>query len=169
MACPSGTLRRRAASQLERQTNFQSYAPDKIISIDDDRSDLVATSNDQRLHSTKKIQMKVEKCFHQKKFSQFWHFSVCFERVWNAAKTLGKIWFQKRSHSIATTVKVSWSIEVRYVRRVMFWRSWVQIPAPSYSGWTFFTFFVPKNYSYCLKKTKKKPVMTHLKKLYIPS
>ena len=40
-----------------------------------------------------------------------------------------------------------------YGRRLMFQRSWVQIPAP-YTGWTFFTFICCKNCIVCLKRPK---------------
>ena len=40
-----------------------------------------------------------------------------------------------------------WSIG--YGRRLVFWRLWVQIPAP-YTGWTFFTYICCKNSNKCL-------------------
>ena len=38
-------------------------------------------------------------------------------------------------------------------RRLISWRSWVQIPA-QYTGWTFFTYICCKNCSVCLKRRK---------------
>ena len=42
-----------------------------------------------------------------------------------------------------------------YGRRLMFWRLWVQIPAP-YTGWKNFTYNCCKNCNVCLKKTENK-------------
>ena len=44
-----------------------------------------------------------------------------------------------------------WSIG--YGRRLMFWRSWVRIPAP-FTGWIFFTFVCCKIYNFGLKRRK---------------
>ena len=54
-----------------------------------------------------------------------------------------------------------------YGRRLMFWRSWVQIPAP-YAGWTFFTFLCCKNCN-CFKRLKneKEAGITHILPMFI--
>ena len=40
-----------------------------------------------------------------------------------------------------------------YGRRLMYWRSWIRIPA-LFTGWTFFTYFCCKNCNVCLQRRK---------------
>ena len=54
-----------------------------------------------------------------------------------------------------------------YGRRLVFKRSWVQIPAPD-TGWTFFTYICCKNCTVCLKRSKmnkQRPGLAHFKKI----
>ena len=75
--------------------------------------------------------------------------------------TLGMsfLWTRYQSKHVAISGREPWSSG--YGRRLMFWRSWVQIPAPN-TGWTFFTFICCKNVFFWKDKKKwKSPRMAH--------
>ena len=77
--------------------------------------------------------------------------------------TVSVLWLQINKGNVPCNLLRHWSREVLgrdpwscgYGRRLMFWRSWVQIPAP-YTGWTlhFFTLTCCKNCIACLKRLK---------------